>query len=68
MRLLLCKDAPVGAQKLELVAAGMGMNLGLEKMAESCPYTYRQIFWSIDWHVREETLLPALASLDNFVF
>ncbi|MBV9690089.1 MAG: hypothetical protein JO202_10325, partial [Ktedonobacteraceae bacterium] len=31
-------DALVGEQKLELVAAlmGMGMNLGLEKMAESC--------------------------------
>lgn len=62
-------DAPVGEQKLELVAAlmGMGMNLGLEKMAESCPYTYRQLSWSIDWHIREETLLAALANLDNFV-
>jgi Tn3 transposase DDE domain len=40
---LTSKDAPIGVQKLELVAAlmGMGMNLGLEKMAESCPYTYR---------------------------
>jgi TnpA family transposase len=62
-------DALVGEQKLELVAAlmGMGMNLGLEKMAESCPYTYRQLCWSIDWHIREETLLAALANLDNFV-
>jgi TnpA family transposase len=62
-------DALVGEQKLELVAAlmGMGMNLGLEKMAESCPYTYRQLSWSIDWHIREETLLAALAKLDNFV-
>jgi TnpA family transposase len=66
---LTSKDAPIGVQKLELVAAlmGMGMNLGLEKMAESCPYTYRQLSWSIDWHIREETLLAALASLDNFV-
>ena len=66
---LTSKDAPFGTQKLELVAAlmGMGMNLGLEKMAESCPYTYRQLSWSVDWHVREETLLAALASLDNFV-
>lgn len=63
------KEQRVGEQKLELVAAlmGMGMNLGLEKMAESCPYTYRQLSWSIDWHLREETLLAALASLDNFV-
>src|SRR5258708_5436970 len=62
-------DALVSEQKLELVAAlmGMGMNLGLEKMAESCPYTYRQLSWSIDWHIREETLLAALANLDNFV-
>jgi len=62
-------DALVGQQKLELVAAlmDMGMNLGLEKMAESCPYTYRQLSWSIDWHIREETLLAALANLDNFV-
>jgi TnpA family transposase len=62
-------DALVGEQKLELVAAlmGMGMNLGLEKMAESYPYTYRQLSWSIDWHIREETLLAALAKLDNFV-
>jgi TnpA family transposase len=62
-------DALVGEQKLELVAAlmGMGMNLGLEKMAESCPYTYRQLSWSIDWHIREETLLAAQANLDNFV-
>ena len=43
--LLTGKDAPVGTQKLELVATlmGMGMNLGLEKMAESCPYTYRRL-------------------------
>ena len=36
---LTSRDAPIGVQKLELVAAfmGMGMNLGLEKMAESCP-------------------------------
>ncbi len=62
-------DAPIGIQKLELVAAlmGMGMNLGLEKMAESCPYSYRQLSWSIDWHIREETLLTALAKLDDFV-
>src|SRR5258706_4071684 len=66
---LTSKDAPVGTHKLELVAAlmGMGMNLGLEKMAESCPYTYRQLSWSVDWHVRAETLLAALANLDNFV-
>ena len=66
---LTSRDAPIGVQKLELVAAlmGMGMNLGLEKMAESCPFTYRQLSWSIDWHIREETLLASQANLDNFV-
>jgi len=54
---------------LVLVAAlmGMGMNLGLTKMEQSCPYTYRQLAWSVDWHIREETRLSALACLDNFV-
>ncbi len=62
-------DAPVGEEKLVLVAAlmGMGMNLGLTKMEQSCPYTYRQLSWAVDWHIREETLLAALACLDNFV-
>jgi TnpA family transposase len=62
-------DAPVGNDKLVLVAAlmGMGMNLGLTKMEQSCPYTYRQLSWSVDWHIREETLLASLACLDNFV-
>ena len=62
-------DAPVGDEKLVLVAAlmGMGMNLGLTKMEQSCPYTYRQLSWSVDWHIREETLLASLACLDNFV-
>src|SRR5260370_2319892 len=66
---LTSKDAPIGVQKLELVAAlmGMGMNLGLEKMAEACPYTYRQLSWSIDLHIQGETLLSALANLDTFV-
>ncbi len=60
-------DAPVGEEKLALVAALMGMNLGLTKMEQSCPYSYRQLSWSVDWHIREETLLAALACLDNFV-
>src|SRR5258706_13996097 len=60
-------DAPVGNDKLVLVAAlmGMGMNLGLTKMEQSCPYTYRQLSWSVDWHVREENVLAPLACLVN---
>lgn len=62
-------DAPVGDEKLILVATlmGMGMNFGLSKMEQSCPYSYRQLSWSGDWHIREETLLASLACLDNFV-
>ena len=61
--------ATTGSQRLILVAGlmGMGMNYGLSKMADSCPYSYRQLSWSVDWHIREETLLTALATLDNFV-
>jgi len=44
-------DAPVGEEKLVLVAAlmgiGMGMNLGLTRMEQSCPYTYRRLSWSL---------------------
>lgn len=62
-------DAPVGDDKLVLVAAlmGMGMNHGLTKMEQPCLYAYRQLSWSVDWHIREETLLAGLACLDNFV-
>ncbi|MBO0794440.1 MAG: Tn3 family transposase [Ktedonobacteraceae bacterium] len=62
-------DATTGSQRLILVAAlmSMGMNFGLSKMADSCPYSYRQLSWSVDWHIREETLLSALATLDTFV-
>jgi hypothetical protein len=61
--------ATTGSQRLILVAGlmGMGMNYGLSKMADSCPYSYRQLSWSVDWHIHEETRLPALATLDNFV-
>lgn len=66
---LTSSDAPVGDEKLVLVAAlmGLGMNFGLTKMEQSCPYTYRQLSWSGDWHIREETLLTGLSRLDNFV-
>lgn len=61
--------ATTGRERLILVAGlmGMGMNYGLSKMADSCPYSYRQLSWSVDWHIREETLLTSLATLDNFV-
>jgi TnpA family transposase len=58
-----------GERKQMLLAAimGLGLNHGLGKMAYSTPYSYRQLAWTADWHVREETLTRAQAELDNFV-
>jgi len=37
-----------------------GINLGLTKMAESCPGTsYAKLAWLQGWHVRDETRLPS---------
>ncbi|MGB5035133.1 MAG: Tn3 family transposase, partial [Blastocatellia bacterium] len=43
-----------------------GINLGLTKMAESCPGTsYAKLAWLQGWHVRDETYAAALAELVN---
>ena len=43
-----------------------GINLGLAKMAESCPgATYAQLAWLQAWHIRDETYSAALAELVN---
>jgi TnpA family transposase len=43
-----------------------GINLGLSKMAESCPgTTYSKLAWLQAWHIRDETYAPALAELVN---
>lgn len=43
-----------------------GINLGLTKMAESCPGTsYAKLSWLQAWHVRDETYSAALADLVN---
>ncbi len=43
-----------------------GINLGLTKMAESCPGTsYAKLSWLQAWHVRDETYSPALGELVN---
>lgn len=62
-------EAPLGERQQALVAAvmGLGMNYGLGKLARSTPFTYRQLAWVADWHLREETLSKALAALTNFV-
>lgn len=58
-----------GDNRMNLLATlmAMGMNIGLTKMAESTPFTYRQLAWAADWYLREETLSKAQAELDNFV-
>ena len=45
------------------------INLGLTKMAESCPgVTYAKLTWMQAWHVRDETYAAALAELVNGQF
>jgi TnpA family transposase len=45
------------------------INLGLGKMAESCPdTTYAQLTWLQAWHVRDETYSAGLAELVNAQF
>ena len=43
-----------------------GINLGLTKMAESCPgTTYSKLSWLQAWHIRDETYSKALAEIVN---
>jgi len=45
------------------------INLGLYKMAESCPgTTYAKLSWLQGWHIRDETYSLALAQLVNAQF
>ena len=45
------------------------INLGLSKMAESCPgTTYAKLTWLQAWHIRDETYSAALAALVNAQF
>lgn len=45
------------------------INLGLTKMAESCPgTTYAKLAWLQAWHIRDETYSMALAELINAQF
>jgi TnpA family transposase len=45
------------------------INLGLTKMAESCPgTTYAKLSWLQGWHIRDETYSIALAELVNAQF
>lgn len=43
-----------------------GINLGLTKMAESCPgTTHNKLTWLHSWYIRDETYASALAVLTN---
>jgi TnpA family transposase len=45
------------------------INLGLSKMAESCPgTTYAKLAWIQAWHIRDETYAAGLAELVNAQF
>ena len=45
------------------------INLGLTKMAESCPgTTYAKLAWLQAWHIRDETYSGGLAELTNAQF
>jgi len=52
-----------------LIAAVMalGMNYGLGRVARSTPFSYRQLAWAADWHIREDAIRAALIELDQFV-
>jgi TnpA family transposase len=45
------------------------INLGLSKMADSCPgTTYTKLAWLQAWHIRDDTYSAALADLTNAQF
>jgi len=58
-----------GAEDQQLLLTAIladAINLGLSKMAESCPgTTYARLTWLQAWHVRDETYAAGLAELVN---
>jgi TnpA family transposase len=60
-------NEPAADRRLLLAAIlADGINLGLARMAESCPgVTYAKLSWLQAWHVREKTYRAALAELVN---
>lgn len=62
------KNGDLAKDKTLLLTAILadGINLGLSKMAESCPgTTYAKLSWLQAWHIRDETYSAALAELTN---
>jgi TnpA family transposase len=65
------KSGDAASDKTLLLAAILAdaINLGLTKMAESCPgATYAKLSWLQAWHIRDETYSAALADLVNAQF
>jgi hypothetical protein len=65
------KSGDVACDKTLLLATILtdAINLGLTKMAESCPgTTYAKLSWLQAWHIRDETYSAALAELVNAQF
>lgn len=65
------KSGNPAADKILLLTAILAdaINLGLTKMAESCPdTTYAKLSWLQAWHIRDETYAAALAELVNAQF
>ena len=62
-------DAAADKTMLMTTLLADAINLGLTKMAESCPgTTYAKLAWLQAWHVRDETYSAALAELVNAQF
>ena len=63
-------EEPVEDKQLLLTAIlADAINLGLRKMAESCPgMTYPRLAWLQAWHIRDETYSASLAELVNAQF
>jgi hypothetical protein len=53
--------------KYEFWVMALGMNHGLGRLARSTQFSYRQLAWATDWHIREDTIRAALIELDQFV-
>ena len=59
-------DPPADRTLLMAAVLSDAINLGLTKMAESCPdATYAKLTWLQAWHIRDETYGSALAELVN---
>ncbi len=59
-------DVPKDKTVLLTTILADGINLGLTKMAESCPgTTSAKLSWLQAWHIRDETYAMALAELVN---